>query len=239
MADYSRKYYTDIGLKPYLFYVVFGVNTASLKDITLSSLPKGIEVIPLNRGEHEKYMESLLSKETKASLILPDSDLSEKCEKSDNWLLLHGRIDEDRNLHYLASTAEVIKSLFSLGAVGVMDAQSKRLYNAESFIEKLCGDPTSAYANVSMVRTKFDDRSEFRTHGMMKLGRPDILVTNIDGASVNDAAELVSQMVFYSAEGAYFGVPVKLQLSSGREYTITPVLSRNGENLTVDWSKNK
>ena len=101
----ERKYYEDIGYKPFLFYVVFGVSANELEisreKHKVDEIPEGLDVIALSRPEHSDYLDGLLGGDIGKVLKNANSDLYETCVKTEKVVILKGEIQKDSTFDVL------------------------------------------------------------------------------------------------------------------------------------------
>ena len=61
----KREYYRDIGFKPFLFYVIFGVSgedlAVSRTKHKVDELPEGLDLRTLTRENHGDYIDGFLT----------------------------------------------------------------------------------------------------------------------------------------------------------------------------------
>ena len=60
------------------------------------------------------------------------------------------------------------------------------------------------------------------TRGMRKFGRPDISLEQVESSKIETAAQIINQMIYYGAAGAFFKRPVKLHTQQDLTYLIKP-----------------
>ena len=63
----KREYYEDIGYKPFLFYMIFGVSADELQvsreKHKVDEFPEGLDIASLSRPEHSDYIDSIMGGE--------------------------------------------------------------------------------------------------------------------------------------------------------------------------------
>lgn len=101
----ERKYYEDIGYKPFLFFMVFGVSADELQvsreKHKVDGIPEGLDIASLTRPDHSDYIDSILGGEIGNQLMKADSDLYQKCKDTDKCIVLKGSIENDSTLDYM------------------------------------------------------------------------------------------------------------------------------------------
>ena len=109
----ERKYYEDIGYKPFLFYVVFGVSANELEisreKHKVDEIPEGLDVIALSRPEHSDYLDGLLGGDIGKVLKNANSDLYETCIKTEKVVILKGEIQKDSTFDYMRNVIGIME----------------------------------------------------------------------------------------------------------------------------------
>lgn len=224
--DCERQYYVNINYRPYLFYVVFGADKSKLRisktKYNVESIPDGLDIMVITRSEHQKYMDALISGELADRLKSDDPILYEQSILSENWAIINGEIKNDKTLDYLRDTVGIVQAFIDTGAVGILDLQTKSLISPEDF-GNVFKKPADPYAHVKLYKSASENgAARFLTMGCLKLGRPDISIKNIDADSLTDAAEIISQLIYFGSRGAFFTDEIKLTVKSGKSYIVKP-----------------
>ena len=98
----ERKYYRDIGYKPFLFYVVFGVSAEELEVSRnrhkVDELPEGLDIRSLNREQHGSYLDGFLTGAMGKVLEEKDPALFRRCREAETCSILQGSIGKDTGL---------------------------------------------------------------------------------------------------------------------------------------------
>ena len=133
----ERKYYEDIGYKPFLFYVVFGVSANELEisreKHKVDEIPEGLDVIALSRPEHSDYLDGLLGGDIGKVLKNANSDLYETCVKTEKVVILKGEIQKDSTFDYMRNVIGIIQAFIDKGAAGVLDLMTFTLYSTSEW----------------------------------------------------------------------------------------------------------
>ena len=115
----GRQYYEDIGYKPFLFYVVFGVSGDELEvsrtKHNVDGMPEGLDIISLARPDHSDYIDGLIGGGIGEHLKKADSDLYEACRACDKVVIMRGEIADDSTLDYMRNL------------IGICEASSTRV----------------------------------------------------------------------------------------------------------------
>lgn len=135
----SREHFTDIGYKPFLFYVVFGVTGDDIHPSGsrhhVDELPESLEIHALSRPDHADYMDGFFSGDLGKVLKASYPDLYEKCLAAENCVIIKGQIKEDSSLDYMRNVIGIIQALFEEGAAGVLDCLTFTLYSDQDWEE--------------------------------------------------------------------------------------------------------
>ena len=95
----KREYYEDIGYKPFLFYVIFGVAGEELEVSRskhhVDEFPQGLAIQTVSRPQNAEYMDNLLGGELGKILKSSDRVLYEACQNSDKCAIIQGTVQND------------------------------------------------------------------------------------------------------------------------------------------------
>ena len=106
----QREYYEDIGYKPFLFFLIFGVSGEELEVSRerhkVDELPEGLDIRSLTRTDQGDYIDGFLSGELENILRESDDSLYDKCKAAENCVLMQGSIEDDSTLKYMKMLSE-------------------------------------------------------------------------------------------------------------------------------------
>ena len=112
--NFERPYYIDIGMRPMLFYIIFGVNdpntVISRERHRVDAAPEGLEFQLLNREQHGDYIDSLLSSVYGEVLREKKPELFDRVKECSGWTILRGELSEDSSLDYLRNTIGFVQA---------------------------------------------------------------------------------------------------------------------------------
>ena len=187
----ERKFYEDIGYKPFLFYVVFGVSADDLEisrsKHKVDEIPEGLDVVALSRPEHSDYLDGLLGGDIGRVLKNADSDLYETCVKTDKVVILKGEIQKDSTLDYMRNVIGIIQAFMDKGSAGVLDLMTFTLYSPSEWNKRFFEqDEVNAQNHVLIMFSKEDDGYWIHTRGMAEFGRPDYGISNVPDDKLED-----------------------------------------------------
>ena len=209
----ERKYYEDIGYKPFLFYVVFGVSANELEisreKHKVDEIPEGLDVIALSRPEHSDYLDGLLGGDIGKVLKNANSDLYETCVKTEKVVILKGEIQKDSTFDYMRNVIGIIQAFIDKGAAGVLDLMTFTLYSTSEWNKRFFAqDEVNAQNHVLIMFSKEENGYWIHTRGMLEFGRPDYGISNV----------------------ILFKGQAKIHIRSGKTFTVKPEFVNDFEN---------
>ena len=206
----ERKYYEDIGYKPFLFYVVFGVSANELEisreKHKVDEIPEGLDVIALSRPEHSDYLDGLLGGDIGKVLKNANSDLYETCVKTEKVVILKGEIQKDSTFDYMRNVIGIIQAFIDKGAAGVLDLMTFTLYSTSEWNKR------------------------FFAQDEVNAQRPDYGISNVPEDKLEEYKQVVDQLVFYGGQGILFKGQAKIHIRSGKTFTVKPEFVNDFEN---------
>ena len=151
----QREYYQDIGYKPFLFFVIFGITGEELEvsreKHRVDEFPEGLDIRTLSKEEHGDYIDGFFSGEMGNVLKNADDDLYEICRNADKCVVLQGSVKEDNTLKYMKNVIGIIQAFFDKGAVGVLDSQTISLFSAKNWRERFFDEEVNAQNHVMII----------------------------------------------------------------------------------------
>lgn len=230
----EREYYEDIGYKPFLFYVIYGVTGEDLEVSRqrhhVDELPEALDLRTLNRAQHGAYMDGWLTGAMGSVLQRADDGLVERCKQAETCVVLQGSIKNDSTLDYMRNVIGIIQAFVEKGACGILDPQTVTLYSPALWTEKLFEKPVDALRHVAVLYTPEEEGYWIHTRGMAEFGRPDIGIHGVPGQKLERYTQVVEQMIFYGGKGLFFAGDVKLHIADGSAYAIHPEFVNDFEN---------
>ena len=230
----ERQYFEDIGYKPFLFYVVFGVSGDELEvsgtNHNVDGMPEGLEIVSLTRPEHSEYLDGIIGGEIGKVLKKADSDLYESCKKTEKVVIIKGQIEEDSTLDYMRNTIGIIQAFMDKGAKGVLDLQTFSLYSPKEWADRFFGKDVNAQNHVVIMFSKEKDGYWIHTRGMAEFGRPDYGISKVPENKLEDYKQVIDQMVFYGGQGILFKGKAKLHTFNGKTFGVATEFVNDFEN---------
>ena len=230
----ERQYYEDIGYKPFLVYLVFGVSGDALEisreKHNVDGIPEGLEFLSLSRHEHAEYIDGIMGDEIGKVLKRANSDLYETCKAADKVVVIKGEVKEDSTLDYMRNTIGIIEAFMDKGAKGVLDLQVFTLYSPEEWTGRFFGKDVNAQNHVVVMFSKEEDGYWIHTRGMAEFGRPDYGISNVPEDKLEDYKQVIDQMVFYGGQGLLFKGTAKLHTFNGKTFRVSAEFVNDFEN---------
>ena len=230
----GRQYYEDIGYKPFLFYVVFGVSGDELEvsrtKHNVDGLPEGLDIISLARPDHSDYIDGLIGGGIGEHLKKADSDLYEACRACDKVVIMRGEIADDSTLDYMRNLIGICEAFIDKGAKGILDLQTFTLYSPKEWTGRFFGKDVNAQNHVLIMFSKEDDGYWIHTRGMAEFGRPDYGISKVSEDKLEDYKQVIDQMVFYGGQGLVFKGSAKLHTFNGKTFRVSTEFVNNFDN---------
>ena len=230
----ERQYYEDIGYKPFLFYVVFGVSGDELEvsrtKHNVDGLPEGLDIISLARPDHSDYIDGLIGGGIGEHLKKADSALYESCKACDKVVIMRGEIADDSTFDYMRNLIGICETFIDKGAKGILDLQTFTLYSPKEWNDRFFGKEVNAQNHVTIMISEENGRYWLHTRGVLEFGRPDISLYADKKEDVDEYKQIIDQMVFYSGQGVFFNGKFSLHTFSGNTYSVNSVFVDDFDN---------
>lgn len=230
----KRKYYQDIGYKPFLFYVIWGVSGEDLEvsqqKHKVDELPEGLDIRTFTREMHGEWIDGWFSGAYETVLKETDPDLFDLCMGAGKCAVLQGSVKNDSTLDYMRNTIGIIQAFIDKGALGILDPQTITLYSPEQWTERFFDKEINAQNHVMILYSREADGYWLHTRGMAEFGRPDIGIFGVSEDKVSDYKQIVDQMIYYGGQGVFFDTDTRLHTFSGKTFVIHPEFVNDFEN---------
>lgn len=230
----ERKYFQDIGYKPFLFFVIFGVSGENLevsrKKHKVDELPADLDIRTFTRETHGEWIDGWFTGAFASVLRKADSALFERCRDAHACTVLQGNIKNDSTLDYMRNAIGIIQAFIDKGALGILDAQAITLYSPAQWTERFFDKEVNAQNHVMILYSEEDGGCWLHTRGMAEFGRPDIGIHGVPEEKIHDYEQLISQMIYYGGQGVFFDQNTRLHTSEGKTFTIHPEYVDDFEN---------
>lgn len=231
---YERPYYEDLNYHPLLFYVIFGVKDEELnvsrKKHHVDSFPEGLNCIFYKKPENQDYMESIIGGTLGKIMDERNHILYEEVQRTDQWAVIRGVAAQDSDMNYMRNVIGFIQAFMDNGAVGVLDLQTFTLFDPKEWEDKIFSREFTPCDHVVILTSEENDVVWLHTRGMRKFGRPDISMEDVGKNEVEDAAQIINQMIYYGALGVFFAKPTKLHTHNGKAFIVKPEFVNDFDN---------
>jgi len=220
LPDWDRRFYSQAGGRPYLFYVAFGKAegpfTVSASKYRCAGLPPGLEVMGYGPDSHpeqvERFREGYLWNELKAE----DAGLAKQIAAEKSCLALQADLEDSPNLNYFRDTVGFLTYLLDHGFCGIYDPfmfryWSRKRWRSEAF------EPAGP-APRNHVLTLYDGDGEgtewFHTRGLRKFGRPEISVRHTLAKYRDGVMDLIDRLIEFQAFGGIIEEDKEIRLGA-------------------------
>lgn len=234
MTGQARKEYTDIGYRPFLFFVIFGVTEKEMQVSGsrhhVDAFPEGLEAHGLCRREHSDYIDGFFGGTLGKILKEDDPELYDQCQKAENCVIIRGDIIEDATFDYMRDVVGIIQAFVEQGAVGILDLLTFSLFSPQNWTECFFEKEINPQNHVKILFSKEDDGIWMNTRGMIEFGRPDYSIRGVDEADLDEYEKILNQMIFYGGQGVFFDGIFRLHTYGGNTYKVCSKFVSDFEN---------
>ena len=230
----ERRYYQDIGYKPFLFFIIFGVSGEDLEvsreKHKVDELPDGLDIRTFTREMHGEWIDGWFTGAYESVLRKADSALFESCRNADECTVLQGYVKKDSTLDYMKNVIGIIQAFIDKGALGILDPQTITLYSPEQWTDRFFDKDVNAQNHVMILYSEEDNGYWLHTRGMAEFGRPDIGIDGVPEEKVHDYEQLINQMIYYGGQGVFFEKDTRLHTFDGKAFVVHPEFVNDFEN---------
>ena len=234
MEDQARMQFKDIGYKPFLFFVVFGVDSDSLEVSKekhhVDEIPEGLQVCSISREDNAEYIDGFFSDPLGSILKEENPDLFDKCRSCNDCVIINGDIVNDSNFNYMRNVIGMIQALVEKGAAGILDMLTFSLISPSGWTEQFFEKDINAQNHVKILFSEEADGYWLHTRGMIEFGRPDYSIQGVDESDFDEYSSVLNQMIFYGGEGVFFNGEFRLHTQIGNSYKVTSEFVEDFEN---------
>lgn len=151
----KREYYRDIGYKPYLFYMIFGVSgedlVVSRSKHKVDELPEGLDLRTLTREKHGEYIDGFLTGPMGKVLKEADEMLFMRCKEATECVIFQGTVVNDSTFDYMRNAIGIVQAFIDQGAAGILDPQRLTLYSPGRWTETFFDREVNAQNHVVIL----------------------------------------------------------------------------------------
>lgn len=194
MSNWTRPYYQESDLRPYLFFAAFcDIDPESLS--YPGSLSRGLEVRAVDANF---FREGPLWEQVQAE----QPELAEKILGSPRAFVVQGTIENPQQLDYLRKAIDFLCFLLDEGACAVYDPQTLRWWTPRAFDTQATeGQIFNPFDHVILLSSEEDGGQWLHTRGMRKFGRPDLSVHRVADHESHVVKKLLDRFINYQALG--------------------------------------
>lgn len=208
LLDWPRPLYQPGAHKPFLFYVIFGVDVSAL-NVSRSThqcagVPEGLSLHSYGPGSNpevpDQFREGFLWDELRAR----SPELAEQVAAQTTCVIIRGEVEDDASLDYLRDTIGLIVAMLDSGGIAVFDSQRFQWWTASAWRDQVFGaEPADPYPHIVILTSpESDGRLWYHTRGMRKFGRPDLSMHGVTPTERNGATEMFNRFIRTQADGA-------------------------------------
>jgi len=215
---WPRPYWQPSAETIVLHFYVFGRFDADLAipaaRYASQGLPEGIALQRYGHGALRSW-EGYPLKGALGELLKEDAPAAfERAHAAPDVLVVRGELADRDSLDYLRDTLGVLAGLLDVGGAAILDPQILTLFDADAWRRHyLVPGGAPPRNHVLILRNEDEGRSQVRTRGLRKFGRPDLSFRHVPDAQAAQAGMLCERLVELQALGARFveGQPLEVE----------------------------
>lgn len=201
----ERPYYRGSDGKPLLWYCLYGefpevleLQTASL---VIGGFPEGITAQRFCRKDHPEAFGTFFSGSIGVRLE-GRSSLGPKVRAAPHLLVIHGEIEDQPTLDFLAQTIDVVSAIAAVHGVGILDPQTLTWWSVDRWKEQFSPFSNRPRDHVEIFKDA-DQENGFwlHTRGMRKFGRSDLGLYRVPQTDEGLAVEIIERFIDWQALG--------------------------------------
>jgi hypothetical protein len=208
LPDWPRKYFTEPGGRPFLFYVVYGEfgNLPSLSASRYRSdgRPDGFELSHYDLDSHpdvlSRFQDGYVWNEFRGT----NAALASQIAASRECLILRGEINDRADLNYLRDCVGLLTFIIDNGGIAVHDLWMFQWWSPEDWRNRMF-KPAGPVPRHHVVILTSDEPQPgltwFHTRGMRKFGRPELSVHKVPAEYHVAVIELCERLIELQAFG--------------------------------------
>lgn len=208
LADWPRPLYQLGPHKPFLFYVVFGVDSSALSVSSskhrCAGIPDGLSLQAYGSGSNPEVVDQFKEGYLWDELCRESPDFAKQIASQDRCIVLHGEVDDDASLNYLRDAIGLITAMLDAGGVAVLDSQRFEWWTEQAWRERVfegaLADPDSHV--VILASREADGSTWYHTRGMRKFGRPDLSMHAVSAVQDEVVIGMFNRFIRMQAQGA-------------------------------------
>jgi hypothetical protein len=205
LTDWKRDNYQPGGGNAMIFYALYGHFTNPInvdpEIYHTMGVPKGVTVKMTDREQRSTlpFTEPIFARIIQGD----DPTLFKRIQTAPECIVIQGEITDPADLNYLRDTIGVVTYFLDNGAVGAIDPQQLKMYDAASWRDDIFDlNPPDWHKHVVILVSPEDPATSWiHTRGMRKFGRPDLSLKGVSANYQKAAIELCNRFIELQANG--------------------------------------
>ncbi len=207
IASWERLYYTKGEQRPELFYIIYGdLDEGSFK-ISPSKhrtecIPEGINLYLHKNTEIDTLKWPFIDDPIRSIIYDSNPQLFDKAKSSKSCITIRGKVQNYSTLNYLRDIVGLIMALFENGAVAVFDPCTLSLWSKNDWQNSLYDTQNTKLENhIAFIGSLENEKIWLHTRGMIKFGRRDISIPDVELAQKDAMLGLAKKYVKKQIDG--------------------------------------
>lgn len=208
LLDWPRPLYQRGSRKPFLFYVVFGVDLSGLSvsrsEHQCARVPEGLSLHSYGPGSNPEVLDQFRGGYLWDKLLSESPDFGEQIAAQTTCVMLRGEMEDDASLDYLRDTIGLITAMLDSQGIAVYDPQRFEWWTSSSWKENVFGAKQADFSPHVFILTSPESDGTFwyHTRGMRKFGRPDLSTHCVLPVERDRTVEMFNRFILMQADGA-------------------------------------
>lgn len=215
LPDWPRPDHLPGGGDAMVFYALYGTFVSGIEispAYRTTGVPKGITVKMTSREQRPTlpFTDHIFAR----VLQTDHPELFKRIQAAPECIVIQGEIPDPADLNYLRDTIGVATYFLDQGAIGIIDPQQLKLYDAASWQKEIFEpNPPDWLNHVAILAKPEPDGTQWiHTRGLRKFGRPDISLRGVPRSRNPAAIELCQRLILQQANGARIPAGQEFQL---------------------------
>jgi hypothetical protein len=207
LRSWERRYCTEGGGRPFLFYVVFGQFRDRLR-YKCAGIPDGISTDKYHEHKHPDVRDSFREGYLWDKLCLEDPELAANTAAAPECLVIRGEPIESRTLDYLRDTIGFLAYLLDNGAVSICEVQSLKWWSPQQWWSRVYqadGPVPCWHVVILFSEEQKPGRWWCHTRGLRQFGRPDLSLHDVSEDYKEAVIDLFNRFIELQAFGGLIG----------------------------------
>ena len=208
LPQWERGYFEEGGDQPQLFYIIYGDFVDASLSVSRSKyfsdgIPEGIDLHFYEDNELEAMMWPLQDAPLKEVLEEDFLSLVQVAKSCRACMVIKGEVGDATTLNYLRDVVGIIAALFEQGGRVLCDLYTFSLWNVVDWKENFFTEhEVFPNRHVVILDSPNDEGTSWlHTRGMIKFGRPDLSVDNVEPEEKSHFVDMLIRFVNFQAFG--------------------------------------